>query len=150
MFSGVSRGLKLIDSNETAANRVVVWKRDHAHADLKSNPMVPYWVASAGNDGMIKIWDLCFNSNVVVSIEAQDIILCERYLFSKHCSMSHNTQISWSRFQVVEKLASGVIDRQMKLWSLKVQPHYANISSNFSLVGGTLNNKKTFLRNNKS
>lgn len=41
-----------------------VWKLSGAHngpvTSCKFNPFVPYWCASAGEDGVVKLWDLVY------------------------------------------------------------------------------------------
>lgn len=37
--------------------------------------MIPYWVASASNDGLIKIWDIRYDSDAVITLEGHDNIV---------------------------------------------------------------------------
>ncbi|KAL0477255.1 tssc1 [Acrasis kona] len=114
MLGGASRSLKLIDLREMRGGQsaIVAWRREEAHSDsirdIQWNPMIPHWVASAGNDGVVNIWDLRYNSEPMIHLEGHDNIV---------------RTVSWSRYHC-ELLASGGIDHQVKIWSMKVQPHH--------------------------
>jgi WD40 repeat protein len=91
----------------------VIWQIQHAHQgsirDIQYHPLVPYWVASAGNDGYIKLWDLRYNGKEpLVSISAHDRII---------------RKIAWSKTHS-ELLVSGGIDHKVKIWSIRSDPHY--------------------------
>jgi WD40 repeat protein len=56
-------------------NNIVVWKKSSSHShfitDIKFSPFVPHWLATTGS-GLIKIWDIRYESNPVISYEAHD------------------------------------------------------------------------------
>lgn len=116
IIGGTSRGLKLLDLRHVdspSASRLAKWTCDFAHLDsirdVKWNPLIPYWVASAGNDSIVNIWDIRYNSGEpIVSLHGHDNLV---------------RSVSWSRVHA-EMLATGSIDQTLKLWSLKLEPHH--------------------------
>lgn len=60
---GYDKKLTIIDTrispNEQSS---IVWSVENAHdrpiRDCKFNPYIPYWLASAGEDSMVNIWDI--------------------------------------------------------------------------------------------
>lgn len=58
---GRDKKLTIIDTR-ISENDGVVWSVDRAHdrpiRDAKFNPFIPYWLASAGEDSIVNIWDL--------------------------------------------------------------------------------------------
>ncbi len=51
----------------------VIWKVDQAHQgsihSVQFNPFIPYWLASAGEDGVAKVWDLRFLKYPVARVD---------------------------------------------------------------------------------
>ena len=89
MVAGASRNLKLLDSRTLKVNTqesVVrneqqfwsdfrffiyfkVWRKDGAHADvireISWSPFCPDWVATAGDDSCIRVWDIRYKDGPV-------------------------------------------------------------------------------------
>eukprot|EP01080_Neovahlkampfia_damariscottae_P012659 gene12659-6559_t len=115
MMSGTSKNIKAIDTRnlKTKNGNWVIWQIQNAHQgsirDIQYHPLVPYWVATAGSDGYIKVWDLRYSGKEsLVSISAHDRII---------------RKINWSKTHA-DLLASGGIDHKVKIWSLRSDPHY--------------------------
>lgn len=71
------------------------------------NPFVPYWIATAGDDALISIWDLRFNSK-------SPMLKLSRHTGSitdLHWSMSH-----------CDMLFSAGLDCSLRCWSLRSDP----------------------------
>eukprot|EP00466_Bigelowiella_natans_P007947 jgi/Bigna1/82426/fgenesh1_pg.92_\ len=101
-------GRKLNDLNKSAR-----WKVADAHArrvtDVAWSPLVRWWIASAGADGDVKIWDLRSGGGEPV------------YTLSSH--LSSINRIAWSRSHP-EMLASAGVDRTLRLWNLRKPPRF--------------------------
>jgi WD40 repeat protein len=90
-----------------------VWRKEEAHAtglitDIAFHPFVPWWVASAGEDGAVKVWDLRCGARALVALD-------------EHVCAA--TRIAWSPTHA-EVLATASIDRRVRVWSLNLPPHY--------------------------
>ncbi|KAG0190896.1 hypothetical protein DFQ28_001378 [Apophysomyces sp. BC1034] len=84
-----------------------VWSTKEAHAlsvqDAKFNPFIPYWLASAGQDGMVNIWDIRSSYHAPVG------------KIDGHHSVVN--QIAWSNMRP-ENLNTVSSDGTMKMWML--------------------------------
>ena len=71
VVGGITRTLKLFDFRITG-KKAVTWKMEQAHndsiSDIKWSPLVPHWIASAGHDAAIHLWDIRFKSKPVASM----------------------------------------------------------------------------------
>jgi hypothetical protein len=93
--------------------KCVPWFLRHAHADVIRDvawsPLVPHWLASCGDDGLIKVWDLRFGAEPVRTLSGHS---------------NSVLSVAWSRSHC-EMLCSGGVDRTSRVWNLRVAPHYA-------------------------
>ncbi|KAI7902775.1 WD40-repeat-containing domain protein [Cokeromyces recurvatus] len=61
---GYDKRLSIIDTrtSSTESPDGLVWSAENAHdrpiTDAKFNPFIPYWLASAGEDAIVNIWDI--------------------------------------------------------------------------------------------
>ncbi|KAI8142818.1 WD40-repeat-containing domain protein [Fennellomyces sp. T-0311] len=100
---GCDRSLKIIDVRSNG----VVWQADEAHArpirDAKFNTFIPYWLASAGEDAIVNIFDIraCYHAPVA-KISGHDGIV---------------ESLSWSNMRC-ENLATTSSDGTMRYWAL--------------------------------
>ena len=66
----VDHNLYLIDTRLIGGPKSNVWKIEGAHNGdvntVKFNPFVPYWLASGGSDGVVKVWDIRYHKNAAV------------------------------------------------------------------------------------
>ncbi|GAB5359587.1 hypothetical protein AAMO2058_000556300 [Amorphochlora amoebiformis] len=113
IIAGQSRSIKTLDARKLKNyNNSAVWKAADAHVgrvtDVAWSPLIGHWIASAGSDGNIKIWDLRYN----------DLPL---FTFSSH--LGEVTRIAWS-YAHADFLVSGGIDRTIRLWNLRSPPHF--------------------------
>jgi len=106
--SGMALGSTNIDRGKS-----VSWVSKHAHTDIIRDvawsPLVPHWVASAGDDGLVKVWDLRFGAEPM------------RVLMGHSSSV---LKVGWSRSHA-EMLVSSGVDKTVRLWNIRVAPHYA-------------------------
>jgi WD40 repeat protein len=66
--SGVNGTISVLDTRISNKTRTgVVYKVTDAHSSAvscaKFSPFIPYWLASAGQDGAVKLWDLVLLRN---------------------------------------------------------------------------------------
>jgi WD40 repeat protein len=51
-----------------------IWSISDAHSesitDIAFNTFIPYWLASAGDDGVVKMWDIRFLKGAAARIDA--------------------------------------------------------------------------------
>ena len=63
---GNDKELQVLDTRSNS----IVWRTENAHTrpirDAKFNPFIPYWLASAGEDSVVNIWDLRSSKHVPV------------------------------------------------------------------------------------
>jgi WD40 repeat protein len=90
-----------------------VWKKEEAHSiglitDIAFHPFVPWWLVSAGEDGVAKVWDLRCGARALATLDEHFAVV---------------NRVAWSPTHS-EILATGSFDRQFKLWSLNLPPHY--------------------------
>ncbi|KAJ3021921.1 UNVERIFIED_CONTAM: hypothetical protein HDU68_009406 [Siphonaria sp. JEL0065] len=77
--SGVDHHLSVLDARlmGTDSEKSVVWKVERAHGghhhpaitSVKFNPFIPHWLASAGEDSIVRVWDLRYLKNPAAKIE---------------------------------------------------------------------------------
>ncbi|KAL7751832.1 hypothetical protein RI367_002832 [Sorochytrium milnesiophthora] len=122
---GTSSGdLVIIDTRESGSS-AKAWSRSKVHhgevSAAKWNPFIPYWVASAGHDAVIKIWDLRFSTREMVNIEP---------------GHSHAiSALTWSQTHV-DVIASASLDRTCNVIHLSArQPSMHNVVAETSLTG---------------
>ncbi|XP_049848411.1 uncharacterized protein LOC126315214 [Schistocerca gregaria] len=108
-----------------AKGRSAAWQRKRGHRGtircVRWNLSLPYWLATAGEDAIIRIWDLRYDAPL-------------REL-SGHANCVNS--VCWSPVSV-DTLVSGGTDRSLKLWNLRAGPCYnvANIGRWDSSVTG--------------
>lgn len=122
VIAGQSQSLKILDGRKLSdLTNSAVWKVQRAHqgrvCDVAWNPLTRFWVASAGSDGDVKIWDLRLPGMAICTLRA-------------HTSAIN--RVSWSNSHP-EMLLSGGVDRSLRLWNVRVGPHYlVNTIDDFS------------------
>ncbi|KAJ3111542.1 hypothetical protein HK100_002653 [Physocladia obscura] len=107
---GVDHHISLLDARLLGADngKSVVWKVERAHGghhhpaitSIKFNFFVPYWLASAGEDSVVKLWDLRYLKNPVAKIEG---------------NYQGIQSICWSNTHA-EILTTGANDCSFKVW----------------------------------
>lgn len=92
-------------------DRPVAVRREHAHAQpltaLAWNPYVPYWLATAGADAHVRVWDLRFAAAPVATVA--DLV-------------GPVTALAWDP-RHSELLAVGTTDAALALFSMELDPH---------------------------
>jgi hypothetical protein len=101
-----SSGVSIIDSRllQQGSNSVV-WSINDAHngevSDVEFNTFIPYWLATSGEDGVIKLWDIRYLKGSAARIDGH---------------YSGITSLAWSNTHC-EVLATGSKDRSVKIWN---------------------------------
>jgi WD40 repeat protein len=121
---GTDKVLSILDArllgNKTSS---VAIKYPNAHqlsiTDTKFNNFIPYWVATSGEDGVVKIWDIRFMNGPAARIEGH---------------YGEVNTICWSTTHC-DVLASGSTDRSWKAWSLSSSILAANNPKSDCFVG---------------
>lgn len=111
VVGGANKVITMFDIRQLGSRKKKVWEaRGHYGAirDVAFNPLVPHWIASAGDDSCINVWDIRSDRNPVRKLQAH--------------TNAVNT-VSWSKSHC-EMLLSGGVDRTLRLWNLRIQPHY--------------------------
>ncbi|KAJ3066967.1 hypothetical protein HDU98_009785 [Podochytrium sp. JEL0797] len=77
--AGVDHHLSVLDARLMGMDteKSIVWKVERAHGghnhpaitSVEFNPFIPYWLASAGEDSVVRVWDLRYLKNPAVKIE---------------------------------------------------------------------------------
>ena len=84
----------------------VTWKVENAHDGrvecTEFNPFVPYWVASAGADGVVKVWDMRYQKHPAMLIDAH---------------YGPVTSMSWSQTHC-DIISTGSLDKSYRQWML--------------------------------
>ncbi|KAJ3123100.1 hypothetical protein HK098_002223 [Nowakowskiella sp. JEL0407] len=109
---GCDRNFQLIDSKNIKSQGkgiAAVWKVDSAHessiTDVQFNPFIPYWVATSGEDGTLKIWDLRYLKFPVARIDTH----------------YHSVEsIAWSNTHS-EIITTGSSDRNWRAFAISTQ-----------------------------
>ncbi|KAK4521291.1 uncharacterized protein ATC70_011905 [Mucor velutinosus] len=105
---GYDRKLLIVDTRiPTNSHNGEVWSADNAHdrpiRDAKFNPFIPYWVASAGEDSLVSIWDIRASYKVpVAKIDGNSGIV---------------TSVTWSNIRP-ENLGTTASDGTMRYYTL--------------------------------
>ena len=113
LLGGAKGDLKLLDARllSSRSNKCVVWKAAQAHTgsiyDISWSPLVSHWVATAGEDGNVAVWDLRFGTSPVREIQ-------------HHVGVAQH--VEWSRSHC-EILVSGGSDTSLVLSNLRSTPH---------------------------
>lgn len=93
-------------ANSIKSGRGIVWNADDAHDGsvqcVKFNPFIPYLLASSGNDGIVKVWDIRYFKNPTARIDGH---------------YGSVNSIAWSTSHV-EQLATASLDHRWRLWQL--------------------------------
>ncbi|KAJ3332835.1 hypothetical protein HDU76_012899 [Blyttiomyces sp. JEL0837] len=110
--AGVDHHVSVLDARLMGMDteRAVIWKVERAHGGhfhpsigaVEFSPFVPYWLASAGEDSVVRIWDLRYTKDPAGRIEG-------------HYHGIHS--LTWSSTHA-EILATGSSDRSIKAWYL--------------------------------
>ncbi|KAJ3306585.1 hypothetical protein HDV03_004714 [Kappamyces sp. JEL0829] len=93
-------------AQESAGSSAAVWSVHDAHAgsvtDVAFNTFIPYWLASAGEDGVVKMWDIRYMKGCAARIDAH---------------YGAVTSLSWSNTHC-EILSTASIDRTVRVWNI--------------------------------
>ncbi|RKO88376.1 hypothetical protein BDK51DRAFT_27304, partial [Blyttiomyces helicus] len=114
---GVDSHLRIIDSRifGNDSGNGVVWRVDHAHngsiTTAKFNPFVPYWIASTGEDAVVKVWDIRFQSHPVARVDGHSFSIQSFAWSNTHCEM----------------FSTGTSDRVWRAWSLSADVTTARV-----------------------
>ena len=110
----VDRTIKVVDTRilqENAAGSVA-WTSKMAHETavkcIAWNPLVPHWLATGGEDGIIKIWDHRQTRGALLSLQDHEGAV---------------TGLSWSRAHCEQLVSSGV-DCSTRVWNLRMAPYF--------------------------
>ncbi|KNC99568.1 uncharacterized protein SPPG_04957 [Spizellomyces punctatus DAOM BR117] len=104
---GIDRAVGVWDARLIGKNtdEALVWKVSRAHegavTDVRFNPFIPYWMASAGEDAVVKLWDLRYVKHPVGRIDG-------------HCQSIQS--LAWSNTHC-EILTTASSDRSWRAWS---------------------------------
>ncbi|KAJ3256679.1 hypothetical protein HK103_005174 [Boothiomyces macroporosus] len=86
-------------------NTCVVWSQPDAHngdvMDVSFNNFIPYWLASSGEDGVVKFWDIRYLKGPAGRIDGHYGSIPSIAWSNTHCDM----------------LASASLDRSCRVWS---------------------------------
>jgi len=114
-ISGKNGSIKIIDCRKLdigAATELIRSQRQNIHNNavrsLDFNPIIPFWLATASNDGTVKIWDIRKTIEPLITLQGHQNMVRSVRWSNTHCDV----------------LASGGSDHVVKLWSLRVPPHY--------------------------
>eukprot|EP00457_Paulinella_chromatophora_P000602 gb/GEZN01000602.1/.p1 GENE.gb/GEZN01000602.1/~~gb/GEZN01000602.1/.p1 ORF type:complete len:1287 (-),score=152.34 gb/GEZN01000602.1/:186-4016(-) len=123
VMGGVRRSINVVDIRALATSEALSFKVSEAHQEpirrVAWSPLVDTWLASAGDDGFVKIWDLRYGTRPVVSLDGH---------------LNSVSQVAWSRSHA-ELLISGGADGTLRLWNIRMAPHYL-VHHEEEFVGG--------------
>ncbi|KAJ3181187.1 hypothetical protein HDU87_001316 [Geranomyces variabilis] len=102
---GVDRSVNVIDARLFGGSSASIWKTSDGHQSavtaLEFNPFIPYLMASAGEDAVVKMWDLRYLQHCVGRIDA-------------HYQGIHS--LAWSNSHA-ETLTTASSDRSWRAWA---------------------------------
>ncbi|KAJ3166333.1 hypothetical protein HDU88_003557 [Geranomyces variabilis] len=102
---GVDRSINVIDARLFGGTSASIWKTLDGHQSavtaLEFNPFIPYLMASAGEDAVVKMWDLRYLQHCVGRIDA-------------HYQGIHS--LAWSNSHA-ETLTTASSDRSWRAWA---------------------------------
>ena len=111
LVAGASNTVKVLDDRQLSDSKGA-WKRKDAHRsavrDVRFSPLIPHWVASAGDDGCVRVWDTRFVGPEVLCVQTYQCII---------------SRIAWAHTHT-EFLAAGGADNTLKLLSLRAAPQH--------------------------
>lgn len=92
--------------NGTGSNNASVWKVPNCHSpsltDIQWSPFIPYWVATAGEDSVVNVWDIRYARGPVSKIPGH------------YHSIS---SIAWSNTHI-DVIATTSFDKSVKIWNI--------------------------------
>lgn len=99
---GESARLGIVDMRNLGSNSMI-WHIDDAHngpiTDVEFSPFVPYWLASSGKDGVVKIWDIRFIAGHVGRIDGNyDSVEKVISYFNIDCVVEYSCRYNFNRF----------------------------------------------------
>ncbi|KAG0223563.1 hypothetical protein BGW42_005808 [Actinomortierella wolfii] len=104
----MDRQLRIMDRRHGGDFEAMLLTEAHRGAirDIQWNPYVPYWLASCGDDGQIKVWDLRFQSRAMVEMGEY--------------GQGFYQSLAWSNVHC-DIISSSSRDRAFQVWKLGVQ-----------------------------
>ncbi|ELR20449.1 WD domain, Gbeta repeat domain containing protein, partial [Acanthamoeba castellanii str. Neff] len=119
--------MKLLDARDGSSEYSCVWVKRQAHAApiraMKWNPCVPHWIATGGEEGLVKLWDLRYGARPVCTI---------------HGHTGPVNSVDWNAAHP-DLLVSGGSDRSLRVTSLTAD----NLAVIGSMSCGTLTDQIT-------
>eukprot|EP00842_Homolaphlyctis_polyrhiza_P005641 jgi/Hompol1/6078/HPOL_002210-RA len=131
---GLDMSLSLLDSRLMSAtsakghlasmpSQSTVWSCKNAHedavVDIKFNTFVPYWIATSGADGVVKVWDIRYNAGPAARIDGH---------------FASVTSIAWSNTHC-DVITSGSADRAWRAWAINSDQLSASTPSQDTFIG---------------
>ncbi|ETO24855.1 hypothetical protein RFI_12302 [Reticulomyxa filosa] len=130
IVGGVSKNLKVVDLRELsrdpskAVPRVFRDAHDHVIRDIAWNPFLEYWIATCGDDGCVKIWDMRYDYAPVRVLRGHtNSVHTSEMLTRCYLNTKKQKKVRWSKSHA-EMLITGSTDRTLMLWNLRVEPHF--------------------------
>ncbi|KAI8920454.1 hypothetical protein BC831DRAFT_479528 [Entophlyctis helioformis] len=107
MDSRLIRSTEASSPSAQSGASAIIWRASHAHdspiLDIKFNPFVPYWVATSGEDGVVKVWDIRHMGGPAARINGHYDAINAIAWSNTHCDI----------------VASASSDRAWRAWSLQ-------------------------------
>ena len=82
VLGGENRALKKLDLRQLSSgksDKCVVWKVPVAHEgtvrDIACSPLVPYWIATVGDDGCARVWDTRYGQHAARVLKAHSNVV---------------------------------------------------------------------------
>lgn len=128
---GYDKKLSIIDTRIPSSEKNgIVWSVDNAHdrpiRDAKFNPYIPYWLASAGEDSIVNIWDIRASYHAPVSKIDGLLGMVTSVRRSTFVNFTFNLstnillfflQVTWSNIRP-ENIGTTSSDGVMRYWTL--------------------------------